>query len=125
MRKALQVFFVLFGLTAIGIATIHVVSGPSSIPGSVPVNSTMDSEDRFYATLFGAYGVALIWCVNDIERKSRVVYFLLATFFVGGLARLVSVAAVGAPNAFFVAMTVLELVIPLAAGFVQSRISKA
>lgn len=84
----------------------------------------MDSEDRFYATLFAAYGVALLWCIKDIERKSMVVYFLAATFFVGGLARLVSVAAVGLPNSFFIAMTVLELLIPLFMAFMQSRIAK-
>jgi hypothetical protein len=124
MRRGLQIFFVLFGVIDIAIALLHIVFGPSSIPGSVPVNATMDSEDRFYATLFAAYGVAVIWCVKDIERKSAIVYFLLATFFAGGLARLLSVAAVGLPNGFFVAMTVLELSIPVVAALVQLRISR-
>jgi hypothetical protein len=123
MRRSLQVFLGLFGTTAILIASLHIVLGPSAIPGSIPVNATMDSEDRFYATLFGAYGVALLWCIGDIERKSRCVYFLAATFFAGGLARVVSILAVGPPNAFFLAMTVLELVIPAAMLFVQTRIS--
>lgn len=125
MRKALQVFFVSFGIIDIAIASLHVAFGPSAIPGSVPVNATMDSEDRFYATLFAAYGVAILWCVKDIERKSTVVYFLLATFFAGGLARLVSIAAVGPPNGFFVAMTVLELLIPPLAAAAQHRISRS
>jgi hypothetical protein len=84
----------------------------------------MDSEDRFYATMFAAYGVALLWCIKDVERKSQVVYFLALTFFVGGLARLVSIAAVGLPNIFFIAMTVLELLIPFVMAFLQSRVSK-
>jgi uncharacterized protein DUF4345 len=88
MRKSLQVFLVIFGTTAITIAYMYVVFGPSlAIPGSVPVNATMDSEDRFYATLFAAYGVALLWCVKDVERKSPTVHFLAITFFAGGLAR--------------------------------------
>jgi len=123
-RRALQVFFVLFGVVDIVIALLHIGLGPSAIPGSVPVNATMDSEDRFYATLFLAYGVAILWCVKDIERKSTVVYCLLATFFVGGLARLVSIAAVGPPNTFFVAMTTLELLIPPLAAAAQHRISR-
>ena len=124
MKKSLQVFLGLFGITAIFIASLHIVLGPPAIPGSIPVNATMDSEDRFYATLFAAYGVALLWCIKDIERKSTVVYFLALTFFIGGLARLVSVAAVGPPDTFFIAMTVLELLIPFFMAFMQSRIAK-
>ena len=124
VRRGLQIFFVLFGGIDIAIAFLHITLGSSAIPGSTPVNSTMDSEDRFYATLFAAYGLALIWCVKEIERKSAIVYFLLATFFAGGLARLLSVAALGPPNGFFVAMTVLELLIPVVAALVQFRISR-
>lgn len=123
MKRALQVFLGLFGATAIFIASLHVVLGPSAIPGSIPVNATMDSEDRFYATLFAAYGAALLWCIKDVEGKSTVVYFLALTFFVGGLARLVSMAVVGLPNTFFTAMTALELLIPFLMAFMQSRIS--
>jgi len=124
MKKVHQVFLGLFGATAIIIASLHVILGPSAIPGSIPVNATMDSEDRFYATLFAAYGAVLLWCIRDIEGKGRVVYFLAFTFFVGGLARLVSMAAVGPPNTFFTAMTALELVIPLFMAFMQRRISR-
>jgi len=124
MKKFLQIYLGAFGITAIFIALLHIILGPSAIPGAIPVNATMDSEDRFYATLFAAYGVALLWCIKDIEQKSTVVYFLATTFFVGGLARLVSIAAVGLPNTFFITMTVLELLIPFLIGFLQWRISK-
>ena len=123
MKKSLQVFLGLCGMTAIFIASLHIVLGPQAIPGSIPVNATMDSEDRFYATLFAAYGAALLWCIKDVERKSTAVYCLALTFFVGGLARLVSMTAVGLPNTFFTAMTALELLIPFLMAFMQSRIS--
>ena len=125
MKKTFQTFLVLFGVVAIFIAMMHIVVGPSSIPGSVPVNPTMDSEDRFYATLFGAYGVALIWCAWDIEQKSKVIYFLAATFLAGGIARIVSLTAVGLPNPFFIAMGLLELVIPFYMAYAQFRIVRS
>ena len=125
MRRVLQVLLALFGATDVVIALLHIALGPAVIPGSIPVNATMDSEDRFYATLFLAYGVAVLWCVMDVERKAKVVYFLMLTFFVGGLARVVSIVAVGLPNAFFIAMMVLELIFPLVLGYLQFRIAEA
>ena len=83
----------------------------------------MDSEDRFYATLFMAYGAALLWCVNGVERKAKVVYFLLLTFFVGGLARIVSMLAIKLPNNFFIAMTVIELLLPPVLAYMRFRVS--
>jgi hypothetical protein len=106
MKKFLQIYLGIFGVTAIFIALLHILLGPAAIPGAIPVNATMDSEDRFYATLFAAYGVAMLWCIKDIEQKSQVVYFLALTFLAGGFARLVSIAAVGLPNSFFITMTV-------------------
>jgi hypothetical protein len=123
MEKAFQAFLVLFGGVAILISLVHIVFGPASIPGSVPVNATMDSEDRFYAVLFGAFGVALIWCAKDIHAKSLFVYFLAVTFFIGGLARLISVAVVGLPNNLFIFLTVLELIIPIYMVFTQYKIT--
>ena len=112
MRRALQVFLGLFGATIIFICLLHVVLGPASIPGSVPVNATMDSEDRFYGTLFGAYGIAILSCIKDVERKSGLLHFLLAAFFAGGVARLVSMAVTGVPHPLFAFLTVVELAIP-------------
>ena len=123
MRKTLQVLLAVFGVTAIGISLLHVVLGPASIPGDVPVNATMDSEDRFYAILFLAFGATLLWCVKNVERKALVVYFLMLTFLVGGFARLISIAAVGLPNNFFIVMTVLELLLPLIYAYLQYRVS--
>jgi hypothetical protein len=112
MGGALRGFVALFGATCCVIALTHIAFGPASIPGSVPVNATMDSEDRFYATLFLGFGAALIWCARDLPRREPVFGALLSVFFLGGIARLISWAAVGSPGALFTFLGGLELVLP-------------
>ena len=122
MRRALQVFLGLFGATIIVICLLHLVLGSASIPGSIPVNATMDSEDRFYATLFGAYGLAILWCIEDIEQKGGLLRLLLLTFFAGGIARLISVAVMGLPHPLFVFLGALELAIPPLVALAHRRV---
>lgn len=112
MRKALDIIVLLFGLTCIAIALIHIAIGPSAILDSVPVNATMDSEDRFYAALFLGFGGALVWCSRKLEGRRTVFGWLLLIFFLGGVARTVSAVQVGMPNTFFQAMWALELLMP-------------
>lgn len=102
----------LFGVVCTAIALAHVAFGPQVIVGSIPVNATMDSEDRFYATLFLGFGLALIWCSRDLTQRSRLFAALLIVFFAGGMARLISVAAVGWPHDLFVVLGALELSLP-------------
>jgi Domain of unknown function (DUF4345) len=123
MRKLLQALLGVFGVVVILISLLHLAFGPAAIPGAVPVNATMDSEDRFYAMPFLAFGATLIWCAKSVESKAAVVYFLMLTFFVGGVARLVSIALVGLPNNFFIAMLALELVLPFLLAYLQHRVS--
>jgi hypothetical protein len=112
MRRLFQGFLVMFGVIAIGISLGHLAVGSEAIIGGSPVNPTSDGEDRFYAGLFGCYGVALLWCARGVERKQVYVTVLAAVLLAGGIGRLVALIAVGAPDPFFVAMLVLELVLP-------------
>ena len=113
MRATLKAILIAGGAAAILISIIHIVFGPSAIPGSVRVNATMDSEDRFYAAIFLGFGIALLWCARAIERRVAFIRFLVSIFFLGGLARIISVLRVGPPNLFFQAMTALELLLPV------------
>lgn len=112
MKALLKGFVMLFGVVCMGIALVHIGYGPASIPGSVPVNATMDSEDRFYATLFLGFGAANIWCAQDLAARAGLFRALMLVFFLGGLARLVSAAQVGLPSALFMFLGSLELVLP-------------
>jgi len=101
-----------FGFVCCLIGLGHIVFGPAIIPGSIPVNATMDSEDRFYATLFLGFGGALMWCSRDLQNRETLFGGLLVTFFLAGISRIVSAIAVGWPNHLFIFLGALELGLP-------------
>jgi hypothetical protein len=112
MRQAFQTLLALFGVIVIGISLAHLAIGPKAIIGGVAVNATMAGEDRFFAGLLLCYGIALLWCARDVQRKRVYLNLLAAVFFVGGIGRLVAVVVDGAPHPFYVAMLVVELALP-------------
>jgi hypothetical protein len=112
LGRFLRGFVLLFGAVCCAISLAHIAVGPAAIPGALPVNPTMDSEDRFYATLFLGFGLALIWCARDLHQRSQIFAFLLLIFFAGGCARVVSAAMVGLPSTLFIALGMLELLLP-------------
>jgi hypothetical protein len=100
------------GAICVIIALAHIAVGPHAIPGGVFVNTTMDSEDRFYATLFLGWGAAMIYSSRDLQARSGLLGALLLTFFLGGIARIISALFVGLPNALFIFLGSLELALP-------------
>jgi hypothetical protein len=112
MRIALRVLLYLFGAVCSMIALTHIAFGPGSIPGGVVTNATMDSEDRFYATLFLGFGLAIIWCARDLASREKPLSALLSVFFAGGIARIVSLIAAGSPGPLFLFLGALELILP-------------
>src|SRR5262245_9930151 len=98
MRQAFQGFLALFGVIVIAISLAYMAIGPRAIIGSVAVNPTMAGEDRFFAGLLLCFGIALLWCARDVQRKRVYVNLLAAAFFVGGIGRLLSVVLDGAPH---------------------------
>ncbi|WP_083871468.1 DUF4345 domain-containing protein [Nocardia aobensis] len=117
MRRVLQIWLLVFGLACAGIALAHLLFGTASIIGGGPVNATVDSDMRFYAVVFGAYGLAVAWCARDVERRGPAINALGAVFFAGGLARILAWAVSGEPNWFYVLMTPVELLIPVLNNF--------
>jgi Domain of unknown function (DUF4345) len=112
MRQAFQAFLALVGLIVIAISLAHMAIGPRAIIGAVAVNPTMAGEDRFFAGLLLCFGIALLWCARDVQRKRVYVNLLAVVFFVGGIGRLLGLLVDGAPHPFYLAMLALELALP-------------
>lgn len=109
MNILLRGLLILLGLGSVGISLGHLALGPEVMPGTMPVNATLDGQDRFFAALFLGYGVAVLWAARDWRGRFDVVRALLAVLFLGGLGRLAAMAASGLPHPFFLAMTAIEL----------------
>lgn len=72
----------------------------------------LDSQNRFYGAAFMLYGVLLYLAATDLLRYQTLLRCLLGVFFIGGLARLVSIALVGVPGAWVIALMGSELLLP-------------
>lgn len=81
-------------------------------PDSPPWPPTMDNELRFYAALWGAFGLLLLDTARDLAARGGRVPWLAATFFAGGVGRALSWLAVGAPHPAFLTLMAIELGLP-------------
>jgi hypothetical protein len=125
MRRTTQVLVATIGLAVVGIALAHLLLGGAAVIGGSPLNATAEGEHRFFAALFLCYGLAFLWCVPDIETNRRPITLLAATFLLGGLARLASIAVSGPPNLFYSAMLVIELALPFVLFYLASRLPQS
>jgi hypothetical protein len=75
--------------------------------------ATMDSQVRFYAAFWGAYGVLLVIIVTNTEPHLNLIPWLAAVIFAGGVGRAISRLTVGAPYPSSTGLMVAELLAPL------------
>ncbi|MFC3998199.1 DUF4345 domain-containing protein [Nocardiopsis sediminis] len=110
MRRGLQIVVAVLAFIPIGTGLTDVLLGPSMILGGGEVTPSVDSAFRFNAVFWFAAGVAALWMVPRIERVTTEFRLLFGLIFLGGFARLLSVAVAGWPHPVFVGALVLELV---------------
>lgn len=83
------------------------------------LDSVLDSQVRFMATIWFGYGVLLCVCLRDLDRYANILRGALAFAFIGGIARVISIVQVGMPESeigrtFIIFALVIEFVaIPL------------
>jgi len=129
MLTALRVCLLVLGLSAVAIALSIFLFGARFTAGSAealfstvsgwrgpptgPWPPTMDSELRFYAALWGAYGVVVLRAARDLTNRLAEIPWLAGVFFAGGVGRVLSRLSVGAPHPFFTLLLGIEILLPL------------
>ena len=118
-RKALQTVCALMGVIAIGrFALPGLIWGAEWIDAGA-AGPFADSEVRFFAAILLAVGALFFWIVPRIEQHVTLLRILMAGMFLGGLARLLSMALLGTPARPALVALVIELGVPPAALLLQ------
>jgi len=122
-RSALRAVFRLGGAVAT-VAGLHsVAAGARSIAGQNMANASVESELRFYAAFYVAYGLAALRIAPRADRDGAAVRALAGALFLAGLARGSGWLAAGKPHPLQRGLLVIELAAPSAIVAWQKRLT--
>lgn len=125
--KTLQFLLALLGAAAVGIGASIFIFGAQATAtdaaalvrlvfpsDAAPALSApdIDSELRFYAVLWAAYGAIALDAARRAPTTIARTPALAGLFFAGGVGRALSYALVGSPHPLFVVLMALELATP-------------
>lgn len=112
-RRLLQVLTGILGGLTIGLGAMSLVFGvhhPIYGFDALPELPELDSNLRFLGGLGLGLGGLMIWIIPRIEVSTAVFRAVWYCAFLGGVGRLVSILAVGAPSVLMTLFSVLEVV---------------
>jgi len=113
VRRLLRWLGLALGAACVVIGLLHFALGISSVPGEVTAGATVDSRERFYNAIFVGYGFAWIWVARRRPMSMMLTRWLAGIFLLGGAGRLLSLAVWGRPHWFQLALTGVELALPV------------
>lgn len=109
--RILQGLIAVLALIPIGAGLAGIILGPRFLGVDAPWPTDLDSHLRFLSGVFLVVGLAWWSCVPDIARKGPRLRLLVLMTFVGGLARLFSLAHAGPPSVGHLGGLAMELVV--------------
>lgn len=115
--------FYLGGLVATTAGLHTVIAGAKSLPGQGKANPGVESELRFYAAFYVAYGVAALRVAPRADRDTPAVRALAGALLLAGLARALGWLAVGRPHRVQRGLLVIELAAPPLITAWQARVA--
>jgi hypothetical protein len=109
---ALRVGLGVGGLVATAAGLDTVLRGARSVPGRPRGGAAMESELRYYAGFYVAFGLAVLRTAARAERDPAVVRALAGALFLSGLARAGAWRAAGRPHPLQRVLLAIELAAP-------------
>ncbi|MET8354170.1 MULTISPECIES: DUF4345 domain-containing protein [unclassified Micromonospora] len=124
-KRSLQVVLAILASVAVASGLYGMLAGPTALPGSGPVDATVDSEYRFTNAFWLVAGVVVWWAIPTVQHATAVLRVALGAAFLGGLARLLAAAVSGWPHPIFLGALGVELVVVPTVLLWQARVSNA
>jgi hypothetical protein len=112
-KRGLQGVVILFGVTALIFGLVAVITGGEGVRHGGPASANVDSEFRFFAAWYAGAGALLLSTVPRVEKEGRLIRAACGVLLLGAVGRVLSIAAVGRPDGFFLFLLALEVAIPL------------
>jgi hypothetical protein len=97
-RRLLQIAVAIACLVPLSVGGYSILHGPHFLGRAVAIPTDLDSHFRYVSGIFFAVGLAFATCIPGIERKGPRFRLLSALIVCGGLSRVISLLAVGAPS---------------------------
>lgn len=82
----------------------------ATVSGSERVDPILNNQIKFWGAIWFGYGLSLWWASYDVRGRSTLVRILLATLFLSGLGRALSVYEFGWASVVLTGAMALELI---------------
>lgn len=112
-------------LVPIAAGLASVLFGSAIVRDGGASNASVESELRYYAVFYVAFGAYLWSLAPRVAERGRELRWAAAVLFCGGLARVVGVLVDGWPEADYVVLMGVELTLPVVLVLWQRRIAAA
>ena len=124
-RKALRAVFYGVGAVATTAGLHTMLAGARSVPGRPPANAAMESELRFYAAFYVAYGLTALRVAGRADRDTASARALAGALFLAGAGRAGAWLTTGRPTTAQLALLAIELGGPPPLVLWQARLAAA
>jgi len=105
-------------------STLAQVLNQAEILEPQTISPTIDNEFRFYAVYWLSYGLLTLWVAMHIETQYKLAPYILIVFFMGGLARIISVVSIGQPHQLVTVLMYIELLAPVLGFIIYYRLPR-
>jgi hypothetical protein len=113
MKRALQIVVAILSLLPLGVGTVGFIWGAGFYLPEGTATPKLDSQFRFLSAWDVGLACIVWWIIPRIELQTSLFRIVCLAVFFGGVGRVVAWFITGWPGPAFLAVTLIELLVPL------------